>query len=246
LRRWMWVIAGALVLALAASPVLASGVGGQRMRARDGSGLDQLRLQVRDRVCTELGVTPEQFRQAWQRAATQVVDEAQAQGKLTPEQADRIRQQIEQGNPGFRAGRAAAGKGRWAMGIHLQAGRWALDQLAEFLGMTPEDFWSALRGGKSVAQIAQERGKTRQEVVDFLTGKVKARLDEAVATGRITQERADEAMAAFQARLPQVLDYVRDCTGCPGCGGPGARWQRGGQGPRAPQPSQEPQASQGF
>ncbi|MDI6893731.1 MAG: hypothetical protein QME70_03800 [Bacillota bacterium] len=252
MRKWMWVLAGALVLALAASPVLASG-GGGRLWARNGAGLDQLGVQLRDRTCAELGVTPEQFRQAWQRAATAIVDELQTQGKLTAQQADRIRQHIQQGNPDLWGMPRVGGKGvRGAMGIHMQAGRLALDELAGFLGMTPEDFWAALRSGKSVAQVAEERGKTRQEVIDFLTAKVKERLDEAVAAGKITQERADQVMATFQARLPQMLDFVRNCTGCPSGvpgsgmgGGRGGRWQRGGQGPQAPQPqAPQPQAPQ--
>lgn len=177
MRKWIWVLAGVLVLVLASSPVLAAGSGGQRTRDRDGLGM-----------------------------------------------------------------RAQAA-------VRLQAGRLALQELAGFLGMTPEEFWNALRSGKSVSQVAAEHGKTAQEVIDFLTGKVKARLDEAVAAGKITQERADQVLAAFQARLPEILDRVRNCTGYQsptgacggGCGGPGMR-ARGGQcfggpGARAPRPA---------
>lgn len=254
MRKWMWVLAGALVLVLAASPVLAAGMGGARLRARDGAGLGQLRLQLRDATCAELGVTPEEFQQARQRAAIKVVDQLQAQGKITAQQAERIRQRIEQGDFGRGMGRPAdgprqgMGPGTRGAGIRLQAGRLALDELAGFLGISTEDFWAALRSGKSVAQLAQERGKTRQEVIDFLTARVKERLDEAVAADKITQERADQVMAAFQAHLPQLLDYVRDCSNCP-CGAPGTgggrggRWQRGGQGPQAPQAPEAPQSS---
>lgn len=250
LRKWMWILAGALVLALAASPVLAAGQGGGWLRAGDGSWLGQLRLQLRDRTCAELGVTPEQFRQAWQRAATGLVDELQAAGKITSEQAEKIRERIAQGEPGPWAIPGIGGRGpRGGMGIHLQAGRLALGELAGFLGMTPEDFWAALRSGKSVAQVAQEKGKTRQEVIDFLTAKVKERLDKAVQDGKITRERADQIMATFQACLPQMLDQVhKGCAGpcgCPGAGpGRGGRWQRGGQGPQpAPQAPSAPQSS---
>lgn len=252
LRKWMWVLAGALVLALAASPVLAAGPGGGWLRGGDGSWLGQLRLQLRDRTCAELGVTPEQFRQAWQRAATGLVDELQAQGKITADQADQIRQRIQQGEPGPWGLPGLGGRGhRAGMGVHLQAGRQALDELAGFLGMTREDFWAALRSGKSVAQVAEERGKTRQDVSAFLTAKVKERLDQAVKDGKITQEKADRVMAAFQAHLSQMLDRVPNCPGGP-CGGPGAgpagrggRWQRGGQGcrPPAPQAPAVPQSS---
>jgi len=248
----MWVLAGALVLALAASPVLAAGPGGGWLRAGDGSWLGQLRLQLRDRTCAQLGVTPEQFRQAWQRAATGLVDELQAQGKITAEQAEQIRQRIQQGEPGPWGLPGMGGRGhRAGMGIHMQAGRLALDELPGFLGMTADEFWTELRSGKSVAQVAEERGKSRQEVSDFLTAKVKERLDQAVADGKITREKADQIMATFQAHLPQMLDRMRNCAGGP-CGRPGAgpagrggRWQRGGQGsqPQAPQAPSAPQSS---
>lgn len=252
MRKWMWVLAGALVLVLAASPVLAAGMGGGRLRARDGSGLDQLRLQLRDGTCAELGVTLAQFQEARQRAATKLVDQLQEQGKLTAQQAERIRQRIEQGDFGAGMGRragagaGAAPNGRGGHGIRLQVGGLALNELAGFLGMTGEDFWAALRSGKSVAQVAEERGKTRQEVVDFLTARVKERLDQAVAAEKITAQRAEQIVAAFQARLPQLLDYVRDCSNCPGgTPGPGrgGRWQRGGQGAGAPGTPATPQSS---
>lgn len=244
----MWVLAGALLVALAASPVLAATPAGGWLRAGDGSWLGQLRLQLRDRVCAELGVTPEQFRQAWQRAATGLVDELQAQGKITAEQAEQIRQRIQQGEPGPWGLPGLGGRGhRAGMGIHMQAGRLALDELPGFLGMTADEFWTELRSGKSVAQVAQERGKSRQEVSDFLTAKVKERLDQAVADGKITREKADQMMATFRAHLPQMLDHVPGPCGGPGFGpgGRGGRWQRGGQGsqPQAPQAPSAPQSS---
>lgn len=202
MRRWMWVLAGLLVLALAASPVLAAGNGAG---ARDGSGPDRIRQQLRDGTC--------------------------GTGPVLAGDGSGARR-----GPG--AGSPAAAGDRGA-GVRLQVGRVALDELAGFLGMSVGDFRAALREGRSVAQVAAEQGKTREEVAGFLTARVKARLDEAVAAGTITQERADQVMVAFEERLPQLLDAERSCPGCP-CGaagaggGRGGRWGQGGRGPQAP------------
>lgn len=128
MRKWMWVLAGALVLVLAASPVLAAGMGGGRLRARDGSGLDQLRLQLRDGTCAELGVTLAQFQEARQRAAIKLVDQLQGQGKLTAQQAERYASASNRATsvPAWAAGLVPGRvRPRTVAGVMVSACRWA-------------------------------------------------------------------------------------------------------------------------
>lgn len=65
-----------------------------------------------------------------------------------------------------------------AMIIHSGAG---LDDLAEFLGLKPEELKSALRSGKSLAQVAKEQGKNREDLKNYLmaqaTPRISARID---------------------------------------------------------------------
>jgi hypothetical protein len=80
--------------------------------------------------------------------------------------------------------------------------------LAQFLGAQPAEVRLALRMGKPLAQLAQERGKTRDQLKAFLTQQHKAQLDRAVRLGRLTQQGADLRMADFASRLDRRIDRM--------------------------------------
>jgi hypothetical protein len=60
-------------------------------------------------------------------------------------------------------------------------------EIAEYLGITPEALKQELRSGKSLAEIA---GPKTQGLIDMLTTKANARIDAAVAAGKIDATRA--------------------------------------------------------
>ena len=63
--------------------------------------------------------------------------------------------------------------------------------VATYLGMTREQLRAELRSGKSLAQIAKEKGKSVDGLVAAMLAPVKARLAKAVENGRLTKARAD-------------------------------------------------------
>lgn len=71
---------------------------------------------------------------------------------------------------------------------------------AETLDMPVRDFVGAMREGQTPAQIAEAHGSSGQALTDAILQAEKARLDQAVAAGRIDQERAD----AILARLTEL------------------------------------------
>ncbi len=76
-----------------------------------------------------------------------------------------------------------------------QGAGWGFNAISETLqkltGMKPEDVQAQRQAGKSVVQIAKEKGVAEDAVVKEVLAARKASLDEAVKAGRITQERAD-------------------------------------------------------
>jgi AraC-like DNA-binding protein len=80
--------------------------------------------------------------------------------------------------------------------------------LAQFLGVPRADLRMAQRLGKSLAQLAQERGKTRDQLKGFLIDQQKARLDQRVLAGRLTRQGADLRLADFVGQLDRRIDRV--------------------------------------
>jgi DNA-binding CsgD family transcriptional regulator len=76
---------------------------------------------------------------------------------------------------------------------------------AQETGLTRGEIVRELIDGKSLAQIAQENGSSADAVIDAARAKLSARLQQAVANGRITQPQADAALARFDTAAPQAM-----------------------------------------
>lgn len=75
--------------------------------------------------------------------------------------------------------------------------------VAEFLGISQEDLQAARQSGKSLVQIAAEKGKSEQQLVDYVIGQRSTQIDQLVSDGRITQEQADQ-------RIQQMTEQVKE------------------------------------
>jgi membrane-bound lytic murein transglycosylase B len=188
---------------------------------RPGKQQLQQRLdEFLNRLAQNLGVTPDRLRDALRQTAVQEVDAAQAAGRLTPEQAQRLKDAINQGKVPF-LGLHGPLFGPGGVPGHLGMGLSAsLDQLAQFLGISPDQLRQELRN-QSLAQVAQAHGKTADQLKQFILDNVRQRLNQAVQQGRITQQQADNALNKLQQRLDDLINRT------PGGRGLGPRMHMG-------------------
>jgi hypothetical protein len=106
-------------------------------------------------------------------------------------------------------GHGFGGRGRG----HFGAG---LDAAAEAIGIESEDLRQALMDGSTIAEVAEANDVDVQTVVDALVAEAEAHLDEAVADGRLTEDRAAE----MKANLPDRIEAMVNGEGPFGHGGP--------------------------
>jgi hypothetical protein len=118
-------------------------------------------------------------------------------GTITQAQADAVIEALEAAKP--------AGKGGGRHGGHGH-GFASLTAAAEALGMTREELATELRDGKTIAEVAAEKGVDVQTVIDAMVSAAKERLAEAVSEGRITQEQADERLATLTDDITKVVN----------------------------------------
>jgi hypothetical protein len=85
-----------------------------------------------------------------------------------------------------------------------QALRRAVKTSAEVIGISAKELAAELRAGRSIAEVAQAEGVAVDEVTDALVAAGSARIDRALADGKITAERAAKA----EARLPEVAERL--------------------------------------
>ncbi|MBI2953173.1 MAG: hypothetical protein HYY30_02590 [Chloroflexi bacterium] len=167
-----------------------------------------------DKLANILGKTPEETRGAITQAQKDVVADALKQGKITQQQADRANERIDKvgaflplqrpGGPmpqGLRPGKPSQ-----PLQLKLMPQGQALKSAAELLGVPPGQVMKDLRAGKSLAQIAQDHGKTRDQLKEAILENAQNAVQNAVANGKLTQEKADNAITKLQSNLDDFID----------------------------------------
>ncbi len=137
-------------------------------------------------------------------------------GTITQAQADAITAKMD----AARAANPAPGKGMRGVGGAN------LDEIATVLGITADDLQTQLKAEATLRSIA---GDKLAEVTTLLTDKANARIDQALADGKITAETAATMKAAVPAKVTAILDGTAPLGGR----GPGGHGGRGGHGPAA-------------
>ncbi len=98
---------------------------------------------------------------------------------------------------------------------------------AEQLGMTTTDLAAELQAGKTIVQVAGEKGVAVETIVEAFVTLRAERLAELVANGQLTQEQADAMRVAMRANVTARLSEAWTPRG-PGQGtGPGYADQEG-------------------
>lgn len=139
------------------------------------------------------GLTEDALIQKLTDAETKAIDDAVSAGKITQDQADKRKSDLAdhlkkavtatkpQGQHGEKGGRGAFGM----MGNP--------ENLTKILGITQQELTDAMKAGKSLAEIAQDKGISR----DQLISQIKSNLDDAIGkfVDRKPGQHKDEASA---------------------------------------------------
>ena len=198
-------LGGALVLAV-------SGAGAAVAATKLRSPEEESRALVND-VANQLGVTPQRLSDAIKTAMKNRIDQAVEDGRLTQAEANRLKAEIDRQSvpmlgPGFRH----HGPG------HMHRMHHGLEAAAKYLGMTEAALRTQLENGKTLAQVARDRNKSVDGLVNAIVTEKRARIQQEVQNGRLTQEQAARFLDGIRER---VTDMVNGRHPRPGFGRPG-------------------------
>lgn len=122
-------------------------------------------------------------------------------GTITQPQADAVQTEVRA---------VAEASGRPGPGHHPRRGHGmrvaTLTAAAEALGMSEADLRTELRAGKTIAAVAGEKGVAVDTVVAAMVDAASARIDEAVAAGRIPEEKGAEMKAGLEERITRFVN----------------------------------------
>jgi hypothetical protein len=96
-----------------------------------------------------------------------------------------------------------------------------LDAAASYLGLTDEELRTELSDGTTLAELADEKGTSVDELVTTLVDAAKAELAVAVEAGRLTEEQQAKILDGLEERITtSVNEGFRGGHGHRGPGGP--------------------------
>ena len=90
--------------------------------------------------------------------------------------------------------------------MHRGGLRFGLDAAAEALGMSADDLRSALEDGKTIADVANEKGVDVQTVIDAMVADATERIDQRVSDGDLDADRAAELKEDLPQRITDLVN----------------------------------------
>jgi hypothetical protein len=185
-------------LMIGAAAMLAAAGGGAAFASSQSGSPSEESQAIIDDAAGKLGIPASKLSDALRSALTDRVDAAVAAGRLTKEEGAALKARI-QGDSFPLFGGLHRGFGH--VGVFG-----SLDEAAGYLGLTEAQLRTELEGGKSLAQVARDHGKSVDGLVDTLVAAAKKKLDGAVAAGRITKAQEDEMLSGLADRIGNLVN----------------------------------------
>ena len=191
LKRKHKVMVGAVAMLAAA--------GGGAALASSETGSPSVESQaVIDDAAGKLGIPASKLSDALRNALNDRIDAAVAAGRLTKEEGASLKARIQ--SDGFPL----------LGGLHDELGHvgafGSLDEAAAYLGLKEAQLRTKLEGGKSLAQVAHDQGKSVDGLIATLVAAAKKKLDGAVSAGRITKAQEDEMLSGLKDRIGNLVN----------------------------------------
>jgi polyhydroxyalkanoate synthesis regulator phasin len=189
-------------VAVGAALVLSATVAGAAIGATKVLSPKQESQAVIEDAAGQLGVTPESLSNALKQALKNRVDEAVKDGRLTREEGTKLKQAIDAGEaPLFGLGPGPEFRHHGAGPFHAK-----FEAAADYLGMSEAQLRRALESGKTLAQVAKDRHKSVDGLVDALLAGAEKKLDRAVASGQMTEAEKKEMLAGLRDRITDLVN----------------------------------------
>ncbi|UCH86668.1 MAG: hypothetical protein JSU97_09165 [Dehalococcoidia bacterium] len=222
------ILIAALAIALVSTAVIGGGIG--LAVAQDEETPVQSFL---GRVAEKLGIGEDELRSAVTEAEQDIIDERVAEGKLSEEEGEALKERIESGDLLAPLRRTLAGP-RHRLCEHVfdcirervcngasdcvdgRVRDHTVEAAATVLGLELEELVDELKDGKTLAEVAEEQGMAADEFTAAMLPEVRQELDALVAEGKLTQEQADAIYDRVEENIDDIVNALPKRHGpCP-------------------------------
>ncbi|MDD3654991.1 MAG: hypothetical protein PHO01_12595 [Desulfotomaculaceae bacterium] len=180
---------------LIAAVIMTAAVAGISFASDNQTGAPDMKAMCQSfisKLAANLGVDEGTLTTALETTRQEMIDEAVQNGTITQEQADRMAERSTDGICGrFGFPRGKGGPGGRGPGHNL-------DEMAGIFGMTADELKAEMDAGKKLDEIAAAQGLTMEQVWEKMKEAGKAKIQQKVADGTITQAQADEMLQRLE------------------------------------------------
>jgi uncharacterized protein YidB (DUF937 family) len=127
------------------------------------------------------------------------LDQAVANGKMT---ADKENEILSKSASRFK--NLVEHKGLFK---HKKADNGLLKDVSSILGIDVKTLRNDLKSGESIAEVAQSKNISEQTLISDLQAKLKARLDQAVAKGKLTADKESQILSKSASKLQKFVEH---------------------------------------
>lgn len=147
----------------------------------------------------EKGLTDNEIKEYILNEKIKQIDEAVANGTMTSEQGTEAKAKLQENAANWSFQDKGTGKTKGLVNIKHNIHS-ALTNLLKEKGVTDEEINSALGAGKSLYDLAIEKGLTADEIKEYIVNEGIKQIDEAVTNGTMTSEQGAEAKTKLQEK----------------------------------------------
>jgi uncharacterized protein YidB (DUF937 family) len=162
-------------------------------------------------VAEENGVDVQVVVDAIVESERERLEDATDAGRLTRAQADAIADDLEERVTDLVNGDLAP----FPLPLLPHLGLWPapIAFIADVIGIDPAELLAALADGRTIADVAQDNGVEVESVVEAIVAELRDRLDEAVESGWLTQDEADERATELEERVTELVNSELGLSG---------------------------------
>lgn len=147
----------------------------------------------------EKGLTDDEIKEYILNERIKKIDEAVANGKMTADQGEEAKTKLQESSVNWNFQNQGNNKINGFMNIKHNMHS-ALTNLLKEKGVTDEEINSALEAHKSLYDFAIEKGVTDDEIKEYILNERIKKIDEAVASGAMTTQQAEDAKTKLQEK----------------------------------------------
>jgi hypothetical protein len=211
-------------LAILTTAVAAAAFAGGAYAATQDSTGNERQAFLND-VAKRLNVTPQELAAALKGAYQDQLNAAVKAGKLTQAQANALAQRFQNPGSGPVGGMGPLGLGLRGLGANGGAnslfeppngpghGDTVITSAAKYLGLSDTKVAAQVQSGVTLAQVATARGKSVSGLEQAITAAFKTRLEEAVASKRITGAQEQKLLSSIAAGVKQEVNETTQRAG---------------------------------